>query len=34
VDKWPSIRNKIEESNANIVCLQETKRMDFDASYI
>jgi hypothetical protein len=24
-EKWNPIRNKIEESNANIVCLQETK---------
>jgi exonuclease III len=33
-DKWPHIRNKIEESSASIVCLQETKRGDFDASFI
>lgn len=33
-DKWPSIRNKIEESNASIICLQETKKMSFDASFI
>jgi hypothetical protein len=25
-DKWHSIRNKIEESCANIFCLQETKK--------
>jgi exonuclease III len=24
--KWPSIRNKIEESNASIICLQEMKK--------
>jgi hypothetical protein len=24
-DKWDLIRNNIEESNANIFCLQETK---------
>jgi endonuclease/exonuclease/phosphatase family metal-dependent hydrolase len=29
-DKWDPIRNKIEESNANIFCLQETKRNSFD----
>jgi endonuclease/exonuclease/phosphatase family metal-dependent hydrolase len=25
-DRWPHLRNKIEESNASIVCLQETKK--------
>jgi exonuclease III len=29
-DKWDAIRNKIDESNANIFCLQETKRETFD----
>jgi exonuclease III len=24
--KWPIVRNKLEESNASIVCLQETKK--------
>lgn len=33
-DKWDHIRAKILESGAAIVCLQETKREDFDASYI
>jgi exonuclease III len=33
-DKWPLIRNKIEESNASIICLQETKRGDFDLNFI
>jgi hypothetical protein len=33
-DKWPSIRNKIEESNASIICLQETKKREFDARFI
>jgi hypothetical protein len=33
-DKWPHLRNKIEESNASIICLQETKRMSFDVSFI
>jgi exonuclease III len=33
-EKWPSVRCKIEESNASIVCLQETKKCDFDASFI
>jgi exonuclease III len=31
-DKWPHIRNKIEESNASIICLQETKRMEIDVN--
>lgn len=33
-EKWPLIRNKIEESNASIVCLQETKKANFDAAFI
>lgn len=33
-DKWESIRNKIEESNADLVCLQETKREVFDLRFI
>ena len=33
-DKWDHIRNKIEESNANIFCLQETKRDFFDLKFI
>jgi exonuclease III len=33
-EKWPLIRNKIEESNASIICFQETKRGDFDLSFI
>jgi hypothetical protein len=33
-DKWPLIRNKIEESLASIICLQETKRGDFDLNFI
>jgi exonuclease III len=32
--KWPHLRNKLEESNASIVCLQETKKGDFDTSFI
>lgn len=30
IDKWDPIRNKIDESNANMFCLQETKREAFD----
>lgn len=33
-DKWDPIRNKIEESNTNIFCLQETKRSNFDLSLL
>lgn len=33
-EKWEPIRNKIEESSANIFCLQETKREVFDIRYI
>lgn len=33
-DRWNAVRNKIEESNANIFCLQETKRESFDIHYI
>jgi exonuclease III len=32
-DKWHSIRNKIEESCANIFCLQETKREIIDLQF-
>ena len=33
-DKWDAIRNKIEESNCSVICLQETKRENFDISFI
>ena len=32
-DKWDPIRNKIEESSANIFCLQETKKENFDLHF-
>jgi exonuclease III len=32
--KWPLIMNKITESNAQILCFQETKRSSFDLPYI
>jgi hypothetical protein len=32
--KWTSLRNKIMESNYDIVTIQETKRAFFDISYI
>lgn len=33
-EKWDPIRNKIDECNANIFCLQETKKEDIDLSFI
>jgi len=33
-EKWEPIRNKIDESNANIFCLQETNNNDFDLRFI
>jgi exonuclease III len=33
-DKWPLVHNKIEECAASIVCLQETKKDDFDVNFI
>jgi hypothetical protein len=32
--KWNSIKNKIKETNYEIIYLQETKREHFDAQYI
>lgn len=32
--KWDSIRNKIDELACNIMSLQETKKKNFDDSYI
>lgn len=34
VEKWPTIRNKIKESNCEIFCFQETKKENFDSSFI
>ena len=33
-DKWLALRQKIDESDCNILCLQETKRESFDTAYI
>ena len=33
-DKWNAISNKIEESACVVVCLQETKREEFDLQYL
>jgi hypothetical protein len=32
--KWNSIKNKIQETKYEIICLQETKRESFDAQYL
>ena len=32
--KWNAIRDRISKSNCDIVCLQETKRDNFDISFI
>ncbi|KAG2537850.1 hypothetical protein PVAP13_9NG327119, partial [Panicum virgatum] len=32
--KWDSIRDKIKESNCDIICLQETKRENFDQYFL
>jgi len=32
-NKWDSIRNKITESNCDIINIQETKRSSFDLNY-
>jgi hypothetical protein len=33
-DNWPLLRNKLEESGASVICLQETKKTAFDNSSI
>lgn len=33
-DKWTHIRSKIEESNCDIFCFQETKKEHFDLAFI
>jgi exonuclease III len=33
-ERWDDISNKINESNCNIICMQETKREVFDSAYI
>ena len=32
--KWDSIRDKISDSNCDIICLQATKKSDFDPQFI
>ena len=33
-DKWDAVRDKINESASSIICLQETKRENFDISFL
>ena len=33
-DKWNALRNKINEARGDIICIQETKREQFDSKYI
>jgi exonuclease III len=33
-EKWPTIRNKIDECNCKIFCFQETKKEHFDLAFI
>lgn len=32
--RWDDLRKKIDESNCNIICIQETKREQFDQNYL
>ena len=32
--KWNSVRDKITESKSEIICLQETKKENFDSNFI
>lgn len=32
--KWESLKNKVSESQCDVVCLQETKRENFDIAFI
>ena len=33
-DIWNAVAHKIEESACSVLCLQETKREDFDLNYL
>jgi hypothetical protein len=33
-NKWNALASKIEESNCDIICIQETKREHFDGQYL
>jgi len=32
--KWNAIRDRISESNSDVICLQETKKEHFDAMFL
>ena len=32
--KWDSVKNKISEAQCDIVCLQETKKENFDSLFL
>ena len=32
--RWDDLRARIEESNCGVICIQETKREDFDQAYL
>jgi hypothetical protein len=34
VNKWTTIKSKIQETSCDIICLQETKREFFDLAFI
>ena len=33
-DKWLAIQNKIDETDCDLICIQETKRETFDSRYL
>jgi exonuclease III len=33
-DRWNDIRQGIDETDCNMICLQETKRENFDQAYL
>jgi exonuclease III len=33
-NKWNALDSKIDESNCDIICIQETKREHFDGKYL
>lgn len=32
--KWNALRDRITETNCDVICLQETKRASFDSSFL
>ena len=33
-DKWLALKDKIQETNCDVICIQETKREIFDSRYL